>query len=112
MTRSCAATCWRRETGRVFIHPFDDPLVIAGQGTIGTEILRHRLGDHLTAVFVPVGGGGLIAGIGSYIKAIRPEVKVIGVEPFEADAMARSLAAGRRVTLEQVGHLRGWCGRA
>jgi threonine dehydratase len=90
-------------TGRVLIHPFDDPYVIAGQGTIGTEILRHRLGHQPAAVFVPVGGGGLIAGIASYIKAIRPEVKVIGVEPFEANAMTQSLAAGTRVTLDQVG---------
>jgi len=90
------------ETGRVFVHPFDDPLVIAGQGTIATEVLRHRLGD-VSAIFVPVGGGGLIAGIGSYVKAIRPDVKVIGVEPFEADAMYRSLEAGRRVALEHVG---------
>ena len=90
------------ETGRVFIHPFDDPLVVAGQGTIGTEMLRHRLGE-VSAVFVPVGGGGLIAGIGSYVKAIRPDVKVIGVEPFEADAMYQSLSAGRRVSLEHVG---------
>jgi len=90
------------ETGRVFVHPFDDPLVIAGQGTIGTEVLRHRLGD-VSAIFVPVGGGGLIAGIGSYVKAIRPEIKVIGVEPYEADAMYRSLEAGRRVALEHVG---------
>ena len=85
-----------------FIHPFDDPLVIAGQGTIGDEILRHGQ-DRVSAVFVPVGGGGLIAGIGGYIKALRPEVKVIGVEPFEADAMYQSLAAGHRVTLEHVG---------
>ena len=85
-----------------FIHPFDDPLVIAGQGTIGAEILRHSQ-DRLSAVFVPVGGGGLIAGIAGYIKALRPDVKVIGVEPFEADAMYRSLAAGRRVQLDHVG---------
>jgi threonine dehydratase len=91
-----------RETGRVYIPPFDDPLVIAGQGTIATEILRHRLGD-IDAIFVPVGGGGLIAGIGAYIKAIKPHIRVIGVEPVEADAMHRSLAAGRRVALEQVG---------
>jgi threonine dehydratase len=90
------------ETGRVFVPPFDDPLVIAGQGTIATEILRNRAGD-IDAIFVPVGGGGLIAGIGSYIKALKPNVKVIGVEPFESDAMHRSLAAGRRVTLDQVG---------
>ncbi|HVG54331.1 MAG TPA: threonine ammonia-lyase, biosynthetic [Vicinamibacterales bacterium] len=91
-----------RETGMAFIHPFDDPLVIAGQGTIGAEILRHSQ-DRLTTVFVPVGGGGLIAGIAGYIKALRPDVKIIGVEPFEADAMYRSLAVGRRVQLEHVG---------
>jgi threonine dehydratase len=89
-------------TGRTFIHPFDDPLVIAGQGTIGAEILRHSQ-DHVSVVFVPVGGGGLIAGIAGYIKAVRPDVKVIGVEPFEADAMYRSVAMGRRVQLEHVG---------
>ena len=98
------AECERltRATGRVFIPPFDDLLVIAGQGTIATEMLRHKLGD-IAAVFVPVGGGGLIAGIGAYIKALKPGIKVIGVEPVEADAMKRSLDAGHRVTLEQVG---------
>jgi threonine dehydratase len=90
------------ETGLTFVHPFDDPYVIAGQGTVGHEILRHRLGD-VSAIFVPVGGGGLIAGIAAYVKAVRPSVRVIGVEPFEADAMYRSLAAGRRVTLDRVG---------
>ena len=90
------------ETRMAFIHPFDDPLVIAGQGTIGAEILRHSQ-DRLSAVFVPVGGGGLIAGIAGYLKILRPDVKVIGVEPFEADAMYQSLAAGRRVKLDQVG---------
>ena len=90
------------ETGMTFIHPFDDPLVIAGQGTIGAEILRHSQ-DRLSAVFVPVGGGGLIAGIAGYLKMLRPDVKVIGVEPFEADAMYQSLAAGRRVRLDHVG---------
>jgi len=91
-----------RSTGCTFVHPFDDPLVIAGQGTIGDEILRHRLGD-VSAIFVPVGGGGLIAGIASYVKALRPAVRVIGVEPFEADAMYRSLEAGYAVTLDRVG---------
>ena len=81
----------QRESGAIAIHPFDDPLVIAGQGTIGEEILRQSQRD-LSAVFVAVGGGGLISGIASYIKALRPDVKVIGVEPFEADAMYRSLA--------------------
>jgi threonine dehydratase len=89
-------------TGLTLVHPFDDLLVIAGQGTIGNEILRHQLGD-VAAIFVPVGGGGLIAGIASYVKALRPTVDVIGVEPYEADAMYRSLAAGRRVVLDHVG---------
>jgi threonine dehydratase len=89
-------------TGRTFVHPFDDELVIAGQGTIGHEILRHKLGD-VDAIFVPVGGGGLIAGIASYVKALRPSVEVIGVEPYEADAMYRSLEAGRRIVLDRVG---------
>ncbi len=90
------------ETGLTFIHPFDDPLVIAGQGTIGAEILSHSQHGP-SVVFVPVGGGGLIAGIAGYLKQLRPDVKVIGVEPFEADAMYRSLAAGRRVRLDHVG---------
>ena len=90
------------QTGMTFIHPFDDPLVIAGQGTVGAEILRHSQ-DRLSAVFVPVGGGGLIAGIAGYIKALRPDVKIVGVEPFEADAMYRSLAVSRRVQLDHVG---------
>jgi threonine dehydratase len=89
-------------TGLVLVPPFDDPLVIAGQGTIGDELLRQSQRS-LDAVFVPVGGGGLITGIASYIKALMPEVRIIGVEPFEADAMYQSLAAGRRVQLEQVG---------
>ena len=89
-------------TGMTFIHAFDDPLVIAGQGTVGAELLRHSQ-DRLSVVFVPVGGGGLIAGIAGYIKAVRPDIKVIGVEPFEADAMYRSMAVGRRVVLEHVG---------
>jgi threonine dehydratase len=91
-----------REIGLTFVHPYDDPEVIAGQGTIGFEILKQHTGD-LYAVFVPVGGGGLIAGIAAYIKQLRPEIRVIGVEPEDADAMARSLKAGRRVTLDQVG---------
>ncbi len=91
-----------RTTGKVFVHPFDDLLVIAGQGTIGNEILRHQLGD-VAAIFVPVGGGGLIAGVASYVKALRPSIQVIGVEPYEADAMYQSIEAGRRVLLERVG---------
>jgi threonine dehydratase len=85
-----------------FVHPYDDPEVIAGQGTIGMEIVRQS-SQPPHAVFVPVGGGGLISGIASYIKRLRPAVKVIGVEPVDADAMARSLKAGRRVALQHVG---------
>src|SRR2546422_96217 len=89
-----------------FIHPFDDPLVIAGQGTIGEEVLRQSHG-RLDAVFVPVGGGGLIAGIAGYIKTLMPQVLVVGVEPFEADAMYRSLQAGERGRLGPGGLLAG-----
>jgi threonine dehydratase len=85
-----------------FVHPFDDPDVIAGQGTIGMEILRQHP-DPIDAVFCCVGGGGLIAGVAAYIKRLRPETKVIGVEAADADAMAQSLAAGKRIKLEQVG---------
>ncbi len=92
----------KRRRGLAFVHPYDDPEVIAGQGTIGMEILRQHTRP-IHAVFVPVGGGGLIAGIASYVKRLRPGVKIIGVEPVDADAMARSLATGRRVVLEQVG---------
>jgi threonine dehydratase len=90
------------ERGMVFIHPYDDPDVIAGQGTIAMELLRqHR--DPLDAVFVPVGGGGLIAGIAAYIKALRPEIRVIGVEPDDAPSMFAALKHKRRVVLDQVG---------
>jgi threonine dehydratase len=85
-----------------FVHPFDDPHVIAGQGTIGMEILRQHAGP-IHAIFVPIGGGGLIAGIAAYVKAVRPEIKIIGVQTTDSDAMARSLKAGRRVTLADVG---------
>ena len=90
------------EQGLTLVHPFDDPLVIAGQGTIGAEIVRQSQG-RVSAVFVPVGGGGLIAGVAGYVKALLPSVRVIGVEPFEADAMYQSLAAGKRVRLDHVG---------
>jgi threonine dehydratase len=90
------------EKGLTFIHPFDDPDVIAGQGTIGMEILRQHA-DPIHAVFVPVGGGGLIAGVAAYIKHVRPEIRVIGVEPDDAPTLERALAAGRRVTLPRVG---------
>jgi threonine dehydratase len=89
------------ETELTFIHPFDDPLVIAGQGTVGLEILEQC--PELDAVFVPIGGGGLIAGIGGYLKALRPGVRVIGVQPEDSNAMQRSLAEGRRVQLDTVG---------
>lgn len=88
--------------GLTFVHPYDDPSVIAGQGTIGFEILKQH-SQSLHAIFVPVGGGGLISGIAVYIKQLRPDVKIIGVEPEDADAMYRSLAAGRRVLLDHVG---------
>ncbi len=90
------------ENGMTFIHPFDDPMVIAGQGTIGDEILRQRP-DNLSAIFVPVGGGGLIAGVGAYVKALMPEVRIIGVEPVDSDAMNQALIAGRPVEVDSVG---------
>jgi threonine dehydratase len=85
-----------------FVHPFDDPDVIAGQGTVAMEILRQHSGP-IHAIFVPIGGGGLIAGVATYVKAIRPEIKIIGVQTTDSDAMARSIAHGRRVTLPDVG---------
>lgn len=91
-----------RERRLTWVHPFDDPNVIAGQGTVGMEIVRQCPG-RLDAIFVPIGGGGLIAGIAAYVKAVRPGVKVIGVQAADSDAMARSLAAGRRVVLRDVG---------
>jgi len=90
------------ERGLTFIPPYDHPLVIAGQGTVAMELLRQHEG-RLDAVFVPVGGGGLIAGMGAYIKQLYPEVRVIGVEPEEAPSMTRALAAGERVRLDHVG---------
>jgi threonine dehydratase len=91
-----------RERKLTFVHPYDDPDVIAGQGTIGMEILRQHPGP-IHAIFAAIGGGGLIAGISAYVKRLRPEIKVIGVQPVDSDAMARSLQQGRRVTLSQVG---------
>ena len=90
------------KTRATFVHPYDDPDVIAGQGTIGMEILRQCQAP-IEAIFVAVGGGGLIAGIASYVKRVRPEIKIIGVQPVDSDAMTQSLAAGRRVTLSHVG---------
>jgi threonine dehydratase len=91
-----------RERGLTFVHPFDDPDVIAGQGTIAMEILRQHQGP-IDAVFVAIGGGGLIAGVAAYIKAVRPEIRVIGVQTTDSDAMVRSVKAGKRVQLHDVG---------
>lgn len=88
--------------GATFVPPFDDPDVIAGQGTVAMEILRQQPGE-LDAIFVPVGGGGLIAGIAAYVKYLRPEVKVIGVEPHDSNCLQAAMAAGERVVLAQVG---------
>ncbi len=90
------------ETAMVPVHPFDDELVIAGQGTIADELLRQNPG-RLDAVFVPIGGGGLISGMALYLKTLRPEIQVIGVEPVDSDAMYQSLAAGKRISLDSVG---------
>ena len=88
--------------GAIFVHPYDDPDVIAGQGTVAMEVLRQHPGP-IHSIYVPVGGGGLIAGMAAYIKRLRPEIKVIGVEPEDADAMAQSLEKGERVKLDHVG---------
>ncbi|MES2936021.1 MAG: threonine ammonia-lyase, biosynthetic [Pseudomonadota bacterium] len=85
-----------------YVHPFDDPDVIAGQGTVGMEILRQHQGP-IHAIFIAIGGGGLISGIGAYVKAVRPEIKIIGVQSTDSDAMDRSIKAGQRVTLPDVG---------
>jgi threonine dehydratase len=90
------------ERGLTFVHPFDDPDVIAGQGTIGMEILRQH-GQRIDAIFVAIGGGGLIAGVAAYVKQVRPEIRVIGVQHDESTAMAQSIAAGHRVQLDEVG---------
>ncbi|WP_199153067.1 threonine ammonia-lyase, biosynthetic [Chromobacterium sp. ASV23] len=90
------------ESGRTYIPPFDDPDVIAGQGTVGMEILRQHP-DDLHAVFVAIGGGGLAAGVASFIKRLKPEVKIIGVQPVDSDAMRQSIEKGERVELKDVG---------
>ncbi|PID71624.1 MAG: threonine ammonia-lyase, biosynthetic [Desulfobulbus propionicus] len=92
----------QQDGGLTYIPPFDDELVIAGQGTVGDELLRQNPGE-LDCIFVPIGGGGLIAGVAAYIKALRPEVKIIGVEPYDSDAMYQSLEAGKRLVLPTVG---------
>jgi threonine dehydratase len=98
-----AEYCKKRalETGRTFIHPFDDPLVITGQGTIGREIVEQL--PNVTHIFVPVGGGGLLAGIAQYVKQLNPNIIVIGVEPEDSNAMQVSLLQGERVVLPHVG---------
>ncbi|MGD1910472.1 MAG: threonine ammonia-lyase, biosynthetic [Rivularia sp. (in: cyanobacteria)] len=90
------------EKNLTFIHPFDDPHVISGQGTIGMEILRQYQ-KPIHAIFVAIGGGGLISGVAAYVKRLRPEIKIIGVEPIDSDAMYQSLQLGHRVRLSQVG---------
>jgi len=92
----------QRERDLTFVHPFDDPDVIAGQGTIAMEILRQHQGP-IHAIFVPIGGGGLAAGVAAYVKAVRPEIRVIGVQTDDSCAMAQSLKAGARVALNEVG---------
>jgi len=97
------ATQLARERNLLFVHPFDDVDVIAGQATIAMEILRQQHGDQIDAIFVPVGGGGLIGGIAAYTKALYPRIKIIGVEPEDSAGMYESLRAGKRVTLDRVG---------
>src|SRR4029077_15558010 len=91
-----------RKRRLTFVHPYDDPDVIAGQGTIGMEILRQST-QPIHAIFVAVGGGGLVSGIAAYVKRLRPDVRIVGVQPRDADAMARSIRAGRRVAVPHVG---------
>ena len=91
-----------KEKGMVFVHPFDDPDVIAGQGTVAMEVLRQHE-DPVEAIFIPVGGGGLIGGMAAYIKRVRPEIRVIGVEPEDTPTLQRALKANRRVSLKQIG---------
>lgn len=92
----------QEERGLTFVHPFDDPYVIAGQGTVAMEILRQHQ-DPIHAIFVPIGGGSLASGVATYVKAVRPEIKVIGVQTKDSCAMAQSITAGRRIGLTEVG---------
>jgi threonine dehydratase len=92
----------QRTQGLTFVHPFDDPDVIAGQGTIGMEVLRQHPGA-VHAIFVAVGGGGLISGIAAYVKQVRPDIKIIGVQTTDSDSMSRSVAARKRIALKDVG---------
>ncbi len=96
------ALALQAEQGLTFVHPFDDPDVIAGQGTVAMEILRQHQGP-IHAIFVAIGGGGLVSGIAAYVKAVRPEIKVIGVQTKDSDAMLQSVRAGKRVLLKDVG---------
>jgi threonine dehydratase len=98
-----AEYCKKRviETGRIYIHPFDDPLVMAGQGTVGREIIEQLVDT--THIFAPVGGGGLIAGVAAYVKCIRPDIKIISVEPEDSNAMQLSVAQQERIVLQNVG---------
>lgn len=91
-----------QDNGMVFIHPYDDPDVIAGQGTIAVEMLRQHT-DPLHAIFIPVGGGGLLAGVAVYVKYLWPEIRIIGVEPEDAASMYHALRTGERVMLDHVG---------
>ena len=91
-----------QQNGMTFVHPYDDPDVIAGQGTIGMEILRQHT-QPIHAIFCAIGGGGLVSGVAAYVKALRPEIKIIGVQPVDSDAMYRSIKANKRVTLDHVG---------
>lgn len=91
-----------QQNGMTFVHPYDDPDVIAGQGTIGMEILRQHT-QPIHAIFCAIGGGGLVSGVAAYVKALRPDIKIIGVQPVDSDAMHRSIKAKKRVMLDHVG---------